>query len=57
MIYLHCLLAWQPYLTPYGNNYDILIAGAVMTVIPIVILFGLFQRYFVAGLTTGGIKG
>ncbi|MCF3942920.1 carbohydrate ABC transporter permease [Oceanobacillus alkalisoli] len=44
-------------LTPYGNNYDILIAGAVMTVIPIVILFGLFQRYFVAGLTTGGIKG
>lgn len=44
-------------LTPYGNNYDILIAGAVMTVIPIVILFALFQRYFVAGLTTGGVKG
>lgn len=44
-------------LTPYGNNYDILIAGAVMTVIPIVILFAFFQRYFVAGLTTGGVKG
>lgn len=44
-------------LTPYGNNYDILIAGAVMTVIPVVILFALFQRYFVAGLTTGGVKG
>lgn len=44
-------------LTPYGNNYDILIAGAVLTVIPIVILFALFQRYFIAGLTTGGIKG
>ncbi|MBU9723831.1 MULTISPECIES: carbohydrate ABC transporter permease [Bacillaceae] len=44
-------------LTPYGNNYDILIAGSVMTVIPIVILFIFFQRYFVAGLTTGGVKG
>ncbi|RDW20639.1 carbohydrate ABC transporter permease [Oceanobacillus chungangensis] len=44
-------------LTPYGNNYDILIAGAVMTVIPIVILFAFFQRYFVAGLSTGGVKG
>ncbi len=44
-------------LTPYGNNYDILIAGAVMTVIPIIILFVFFQRYFVAGLTSGSVKG
>ncbi|GAB2556927.1 carbohydrate ABC transporter permease [Gracilibacillus alcaliphilus] len=44
-------------LTPYGNNYDVLIAGSVMTVIPIVILFIFFQRYFVAGLTVGGVKG
>ncbi len=44
-------------LTPYGNNYDILIAGSVMTIIPIIILFIFFQRYFVAGLTVGGIKG
>ncbi|MGI8384077.1 carbohydrate ABC transporter permease [Robertmurraya sp. P23] len=44
-------------LTPYGNNYDILIAGSVMTIVPIIILFILFQRYFVAGLTVGGVKG
>ncbi|MRX71528.1 ABC transporter permease subunit [Bacillus lacus] len=44
-------------LTPYGNNYDILIAGAVMTVVPIIILFVFFQRYFVAGLTSGSVKG
>ncbi|GAE29777.1 carbohydrate ABC transporter permease [Halalkalibacter hemicellulosilyticus] len=44
-------------LTPYGNNYDILLAGSVMTIVPIVILFILFQRYFVAGLTVGGVKG
>ncbi|MEJ9319181.1 carbohydrate ABC transporter permease, partial [Halalkalibacterium halodurans] len=44
-------------LTPYGNNYDILLAGSVMTIVPIVILFIFFQRYFIAGLTVGGVKG
>ncbi|MCA1011436.1 carbohydrate ABC transporter permease [Halobacillus halophilus] len=44
-------------LTPYGNNYDILIAGSVMTIIPIVILFLFFQRYFVSGVTMGSVKG
>lgn len=44
-------------LTPYGNNYDILIAGSVLTIIPIILLFIFFQRYFVSGLAVGGIKG
>ncbi|HUI73132.1 MAG TPA: carbohydrate ABC transporter permease [Spirochaetia bacterium] len=44
-------------LTPYGNNYDMLISGSVMATIPIIIIFFFFQRYFIAGLTTGGIKG
>ncbi|MCJ8007535.1 carbohydrate ABC transporter permease [Lederbergia wuyishanensis] len=44
-------------LTPYGNNYDILIAGSVMTILPIIVLFIFFQRYFVTGLTVGGVKG
>jgi arabinosaccharide transport system permease protein len=44
-------------LTPYGNNYDMLISGSVMATIPIIIIFFIFQRYFIAGLTTGGIKG
>ncbi|MGD0308686.1 MAG: arabinose transporter permease, partial [Acidobacteriota bacterium] len=44
-------------LTPYGNNYDMLISGSVMATIPIIIFFFIFQRYFIAGLTTGGIKG
>jgi arabinosaccharide transport system permease protein len=44
-------------LTPYGNNYDVLIAGSVMTIVPIIILFIFFQRFFVSGLSTGGVKG
>jgi arabinosaccharide transport system permease protein len=44
-------------LTPYGTNYDLLISGSLMATVPIIIVFFLFQRYFIAGLTTGGIKG
>jgi arabinosaccharide transport system permease protein len=44
-------------LTPYGNNYDLLISGSLMATVPIIIVFFFFQRYFIAGLTTGGIKG
>jgi len=44
-------------LSPYGNNYDMLISGSVLTVLPILILFLFFQRYFISGLTVGGVKG
>lgn len=44
-------------LTPYGNNYDVLIAGSVMAVAPILVIFLLFQSYFIEGLTAGGVKG
>lgn len=44
-------------ITPYGNNYDILITGSVLAIIPILVLFLLFQRYFIEGMTAGGIKG
>ncbi len=43
-------------LTPYGNNYDMLISGSVMATVPIIIVFFFFQRYFIAGLTAGGVK-
>jgi arabinosaccharide transport system permease protein len=44
-------------LTPYGNNYDILISGSLLTILPIIVLFMFFQRYFISGLTVGGVKG
>ncbi|OAS20714.1 carbohydrate ABC transporter permease [Paenibacillus oryzisoli] len=44
-------------ITPYGNNYDILIAGSVLAIVPILIVFIFFQRFFVSGLTVGGVKG
>jgi len=44
-------------LTPYGNNYDLLIAGSIFGIIPIFIVFLCFQRYFIEGLTVGAVKG
>ncbi len=47
----------QSLMSPYGNNYDILIAGACFAIIPILILFVCFQSYFIEGMTAGGVKG
>lgn len=44
-------------LSPYGNNYDILIAGSVMAILPIILLYFALQKYFIAGMTAGGVKG
>jgi len=44
-------------LTPYGNNFDMLISGAVLAIVPILIVFLFFQKYFIEGMTAGGIKG
>lgn len=43
-------------INPYRNNYQLLIAGAVFSVIPILVLFLIFQKQFIAGMTAGGVK-
>lgn len=43
--------------TPYGNNYDLLIVGSFFSIIPILILFLIFQRYFIEGMVAGAVKG
>lgn len=55
---MHTLpLGLQTMLTPYGNNYDMLLSGAVMSVLPIMVIFMLNQKAFIAGLTAGSVKG
>lgn len=44
-------------MTPYGNNYDLLIVGSFFSVLPILILFLCFQKYFIEGMTAGAVKG
>ncbi len=47
----------QSLLTPYGNNYEMLLSGAVMSVLPILIIFLANQKTFIAGMSAGSVKG
>ena len=38
-------------------QYNMLLAGSFINVVPLVILFFLFQRYFIQGISTSGLAG
>ncbi|MFW6146852.1 MAG: carbohydrate ABC transporter permease [Thermodesulfobacteriota bacterium] len=40
-----------------GTNYGALFAASILGSLPVVLLFLLFQRYFIHGLTAGAVKG
>lgn len=40
-----------------SNNLGVFAAGALMTALPVVLLFQYLQRYIVGGLTAGSVKG
>ena len=44
-------------ITPYKSAYDVLMPGAVMAVVPIVIIYLCAQKTFITGLTSGSVKG
>ena len=41
----------------FGRDWALTSAGAVMMILPIIVLFLAFQRRFIAGLTRGGLTG
>lgn len=42
----------------YGAvNYGLLLAGAVIAMIPCVVVYVALQRYYVRGLVSGALKG
>lgn len=41
----------------YGQDYGTMLAGTLLSVLPVVVLFMLLQKEFVAGLTAGAVKG
>lgn len=42
---------------PGANNYGFVFAAAAITILPILIVYLIFQRSFVEGITAGGTKG
>jgi multiple sugar transport system permease protein len=41
----------------YQTNWPALMAGSVIAILPILVVFLIFQRYFIAGITAAGVKG
>lgn len=41
----------------YYQDYGLLMAGTLVSVVPLMMLFLLLQKEFIAGLTTGAVKG
>jgi len=39
-----------------ATNYGLLLAGSVLVIAPIVLLFVLLQRFFIQSVATAGIK-
>ena len=42
---------------PYGNQYNYICAGVLITIIPILILFLFFQKQVYSGMAAGAVKG
>ena len=42
---------------PYGNQYNYICAGVLITIIPIFIMFLIFQKQIYGGMAAGAVKG
>lgn len=41
----------------FKTGYDLLMAGSLVSILPLLVVYIVFQRYFASGLQVGGIKG
>ena len=44
-------------MTDRDIQFNLMMAASVMVVLPVVVLFLFFQRYFIQGMTVGSVKG
>ncbi|MFA6844649.1 MAG: carbohydrate ABC transporter permease [Sphaerochaetaceae bacterium] len=47
----------RTFISTFYTPWGVLMAAATLTILPLIVLFFIAQRYFVSGLTIGGIKG
>ena len=50
-------LGLRMFIAQYSVDYNLIMAGSVVSLIPVIIIFILLQRFFVEGIATTGIKG
>ena len=45
------------YQMPHETLWGEMMAASIITILPIIIVFAFFQKYFISGITLGGVKG
>lgn len=50
-------LGLQAFQGQYASEWHLLMAAAILMLLPVIVIFLFCQRYFVSGLTLGGVKG
>jgi multiple sugar transport system permease protein len=50
-------VALNSFISKAGISWDVMSAGIIIALLPTMIVFGIGQRYIVAGLTEGSVKG
>jgi multiple sugar transport system permease protein len=41
----------------YSSEYGLIMAGSVVSLIPVILVFLVLQKYFVEGVASSGLKG
>ena len=63
MIYLNSTelktiqLGIRMFISQYGADYGLIMAASVCSLVPVLLIFMLCQKWFVGGITAGGVKG
>ncbi|MEL7978002.1 carbohydrate ABC transporter permease [Isoptericola sp. F-RaC21] len=50
-------LGLKTFISQYNAEYALIMAGSVLSVLPVALIFLFGQRYFVQGIATSGVKG
>ena len=50
-------LGLAQFVLTYQTQWPQLMAGSVIAILPILVVFLVFQRYFIAGVVAAGVKG
>jgi len=55
-------LSWLPVLLAnlmgeHAQDTELMMAGAVLTILPVMLVFLVLQKYYIRGIMIGGVKG
>ena len=50
-------LGLKMFISQYSSDYGLIMAGSVLSLIPVLIVFSCLQKYFVEGVASTGLKG